>query len=724
VARTKVFDPAVKKFYEEIYLNPNSDFNKFRVGVSTDHIPYSGPFKQLDSQARFYLKRALERYKKFLPTFQRIKKDSLVDLKEAGKLVGLPEKVNPAGRVTSGLRMSVVDTATRSRESPVATKFLNNVLKKKLNLQKIDVGQGQPTYFIKKPNAQEIEVLKDYYLTRGSFKGGLTPETISLVEEFHNNPTYKPFTSKGQIIPKELLPKNITINQAAYGQHKLAQLYDGKKFPNTDIDVPLNKKAARSYYRLLAKAPFHNPYKMAQTKDAMDTITRELGKDYFTVGDKQTNMDAVRRKIKRLFLKEGIPFYDKRSKNPFGVNINEIVGITASSQTPGAAPYSQFINLLEGKVNQADYALFQKRFQGYLNNLTGEIAKGDDGSPLKIIRQYNKWTKGYLDKITDPAARQAIKEMGFPTLSLRSPEKIYGTKRITQLTAQGLDLPSAYEKMKFTIGVPKGTPTLKEVAQSPSAFINQAKKILLNQIKKAPSRSCQLILSQQTGGIARTCIQAINKDPIGSAKKLSKLEAPSGPLTNIKNVANKIVNFFVPKPDMPSVKYDDTLGAFVDTKTDNIASQAELKTWADEHPMEVKVGEAKPGVLRKIGKAVAHVGLPLPTAALDAYFIGRQIEEGKSPTEIAKDPFNWLGLATMEPLTKAAGMTEKSGKLASALRLGMSPGMIRGASRFLGLPGLALSTGLTAYDQYQKYKNKEGFIYDLFNREEIDNAQV
>jgi len=202
-------------------------------------------------------------------------------------------------------------------------------------------------------------------------------------------------------------------------------------------------------------------------------------------------------------------------------------------------------------------------------------------------------------------------------------------------------------------------------------------------------------------------VQAVSEDP-----------------SKINRALASIKNFFITKPDMPSVKYDDTLGAFVDTKTDNIASQAELKTWADEHPMEVKVGEAKPGILRKTGKALAHIGLPLPTAAMDAYFIGRQVEEGKSPTEIAKDPFNWLGLATMDPLTKAAGMADKSGKLASVMRLGMSPGMIRGATRFLGLPGLALSTGLTAYDQYQKYKNKEGFVYDLFNREEIDNAQV
>ena len=45
----------------------------------------------------------------------------------------------------------------------------------------------------------------------------------------------------------------------------------------------------------------------------------------------------------------------------------------------------------------------------------------------------------------------------------------------------------------------------------------------------------------------------------------------------------------------------------------------------------------------------------------------------------------------------------------------MSPGLIRGASRFLGIPGLIISTGLTAYDQYNKYQNEEGFIYNLFN---------
>ena len=66
-----------------------------------------------------------------------------------------------------------------------------------------------------------------------------------------------------------------------------------------------------------------------------------------------------------------------------------------------------------------------------------------------------------------------------------------------------------------------------------------------------------------------------------------------------------------------------------------------------------------------------------------------------------------------EGLGKARpGMTSK------ILRMGLSPRMIAGASRFLGLPGLALSLGLTGYDAYKNYQNQEGMLYNLFNRDE------
>ena len=168
-----------------------------------------------------------------------------------------------------------------------------------------------------------------------------------------------------------------------------------------------------------------------------------------------------------------------------------------------------------------------------------------------------------------------------------------------------------------------------------------------------------------------------------------------------------------------SLKYNSDVGAF-ETPNGDVATQEDLKLYADENPMEVKVGTEPPtpnkSVLKTVGKTLAKIGTPLPTALIDGYFINKQMDEGKSTAEIAKDPLNWLGLATMEPLTKVAG-ANTSGGLNAVLRLGLNPATIRGISRFAGLPGLALSTAMTAYDQYKKYQNEEGFVYNLFNKE-------
>jgi hypothetical protein len=168
-----------------------------------------------------------------------------------------------------------------------------------------------------------------------------------------------------------------------------------------------------------------------------------------------------------------------------------------------------------------------------------------------------------------------------------------------------------------------------------------------------------------------------------------------------------------------ALKYNKEIGAFV-TGNDNIASQADIKLYAEENPIPVEVDTKPPAgdksVTKGVFKTLAKVGAPLPTALIDSYFIGQQVKEGKSPGEIASDPLNWIGLAAMEPLAKVSGIAE-SGKLNKALRLGLNPATIRGISRFAGLPGLAVSTAMTAYDQYKKYQNQEGFVYDLFNKE-------
>ena len=178
------------------------------------------------------------------------------------------------------------------------------------------------------------------------------------------------------------------------------------------------------------------------------------------------------------------------------------------------------------------------------------------------------------------------------------------------------------------------------------------------------------------------------------------------------------------KVDTPEgiLKYDSVIGGFVDPKyPTQVINDAQIKTWAAENPMPVKAGTEdalkpiKGNLLKTVGKSLAYVGAPLPTALIDSYFVGKQISEDKPAAEIAKDPLNWLGLATMSSLSNISGVT-KPGKVNAALRLGMSPGLIRGVSRFAGIPGLAISTALTAYDQYNKYQNEEGLIYNFFNK--------
>jgi hypothetical protein len=179
------------------------------------------------------------------------------------------------------------------------------------------------------------------------------------------------------------------------------------------------------------------------------------------------------------------------------------------------------------------------------------------------------------------------------------------------------------------------------------------------------------------------------KTKIGSYVDPNEIILPKSKMADVGVDITKTLAF-----NLKNLKWDNVVGAFT-TKNGDIASQADIKTYAADNPMEVKVGEeplkaaTNKSVLANVGKAMARIGAPLPTAILDSYFIGQQVKEGKGTAEIASNPLNWLGLATMEPLTKISGVAEGGGTLNKALRLGLNPATIRGISRFAGLPGLA-----------------------------------
>ena len=225
---------------------------------------------------------------------------------------------------------------------------------------------------------------------------------------------------------------------------------------------------------------------------------------------------------------------------------------------------------------------------------------------------------------------------------------------------------------------------------------------------------------------------------------------------------DQVVEGQAPQPKLAEeIKYDSYAG-FVKPEDPNVrASQSDVLYWIadNEIPEEVtQVGKMVGEVAATIGGATVGLGLPdvkktieerkaigkspiTGTLAKGFYRLGSPLatagftvpqilDEDVTAKDIATDPLNYLGLATMVTLGKRAGTIAAPtaarasgilgfakdfgslknvgeavpGKLNAALRLGLSPRVIAGASRFLGIPGLIASS---AYSLYDYLSNKE-----------------
>ena len=112
-----------------------------------------------------------------------------------------------------------------------------------------------------------------------------------------------------------------------------------------------------------------------------------------------------------------------------------------------------------------------------------------------------------------------------------------------------------------------------------------------------------------------------------------------------------------------------------------------------------------------LGKGLAATGTPLGMLALEPLYIGQQLAEGDSLGEIATNPINYLGAAFAGPLTKEA--TRFAGPtMSNIMRLGISPTTLKTVSRRFGLPGLALSAGISGYEMYRNKREGRGLFDD------------
>ena len=289
-----------------------------------------------------------------------------------------------------------------------------------------------------------------------------------------------------------------------------------------------------------------------------------------------------------------------------------------------------------------------------------------------------------------------------------------------------------------------------------------AKEIINAKVSKSKSFTNLLKAGIKKGGALAIPAAVVYGGYQALSPSAAEAKVPSSVQDTQTAMQDQVVEGQVPEPKLAEqIKYDSYAG-FVKQDDPNVkASQSDVLYWIadNEIPEEVaEVGKMVGQVGATIGGATVALGLPdvkktieerkaigkspitgtlakgfyrLGSPLATAAFTAPQILDEETTTkDIVTDPFNYLGLATMETLgtkagTIAAPATARApgilgfaknlgslknvgeavpGKLSAALRLGLSPKVIAGASRFLGIPGLIASS---AYSLYDYLSNKE-----------------
>ena len=386
-----------------------------------------------------------------------------------------------------------------------------------------------------------------------------------------------------------------------------------------------------------------------------------------------------------------------------------------------------------------------------LNNTTNRLLKKKPEGYKELIREQNIAKRAILNKYKNTP----IEGLNEATEVAFGADDKPILKRIKMDPLKTIGQGSAVGEIDFKTVTP--VQREKILTAAGKNFTTQLKAYVSTLDKNSKEFKQICTLTAATGGTAASCIQRIDEDPLGVAKKITEVEKPVGKLAQFKNAAlsflkrggkfgaiaavgaagaGLVKKFMNDDPttylsdenqqknmliDMITKPIDDTpedRPEILDYTLPVIGGAAAAGT-AAVAPSTIKaarsaaLGSKKSGItktgLKTLGRGLATLGSPAALLATEPFFIGEQIAAGDSAAEIATNPLNYLGAAFVDPATRFA-TKGTSPAIAKAIRLGISPGALRVASRAFGLPGLALSLGISGYELFDDYRNKRGFF--------------
>ena len=394
---------------------------------------------------------------------------------------------------------------------------------------------------------------------------------------------------------------------------------------------------------------------------------------------------------------------------------------------------------------------FEITRQQYIKDIQEGLLKKKDMT--KDIKNLNKMVSSEYKDIGAPKDIYSIKNNKLVTSSISpatTQEQRFG-QYFSQLAKEKAGAKAIASQIKTSPDL------LKLIQDSPGNILMSVGRTLGCSVSGAAEGGR---IGLATGTSLINCISSkVENDPIGSSQKIANIDDTAPGLTKIKNAATGFLGFVKKGGKYGAIAAAGAAGAGLvkkfmnDDPTTYLSNEDQQKNMLiemltgsmDDTPQEspaildwqlpvlgaetvagtavtapstieaarsARFGKKPSGLtktaLKTLGRGLMTTGTPLGLAALEPLHIAGQIQQGDSPTDIATNPWNYLGPTFASSMTKAAtkGLGSNMGKI---MRLGMSPMALRGLSRFGGY-GLAASLGIQGLQKFDDWRNKRGWF--------------
>ena len=570
-----------------------------------------------------------------------------------------------------------------------------------------------------------------WYKSLSAFGTGASPEYLASIDPFpEGSAAQKAFIKDLKKQFKYPLNSNEAKVAGVLGKEELAKKH-GITFKQVSLQTEKYKK------RLKLKYP-SPPYEGKEYKKIKQAERRGFIKDVsvpkyerqladLKLGTK--NIDLAHRASLRQIRQLGLPYLVQNlGLDPKIVNQELIVPFEKKLENIYAQQNKLIKNLKPGEVPKT----IQKQLAALNAKITANVEKSGRALQGVLIDEKTLkpsiWGIDYKKVLGAGTVEGTVKSLTpekIEMIKLNLPEQIKAQKRLVDIfnkssnpdkvqTAIRLGCLAAAEGGRIGYALGSGTincvnqkltkqPVESSMALKTTEGIGKVRGAATNFLKllgRGGVKAAPLAAIAAVGAAAEPLVKQFrNDDP---TTYMTDPDQQKGVLLSLVEQETPKVDEEILKWQMPAHGAATAAGAIPGAKT----LFQERRGVGPRGPLPEGVGKTRAalGIRGVLGKALGASFSPLAVAATLPLSVAAQRSGGTDYSDIATDPMNWIGPAFASSGAEMASKGIKNPLLLKALRLGMSPRALMLGSRFLGLPGLALTAGMWGYD---KWKNRD-----------------